>query len=252
MDRPTRPAGGMIVSMAGPYVALGDSMSIDAYAGGPGRGAASLLHRNRDADFPEWAGRDLASSGYPAQIYPAQIYPAQILASDGATSHDVVVEQLPLIAGPPALVTLTMGGNDLLTSYGDAAAARAAIDAVIANGETVLTELRRIRAGRVIVTTVYDPSDGTGELPTTGFPPWPDGPTVLAALNDALRGLAERHAATVADVHGAFLGHGVTAGDPGQPEPRPADRDLWYCGIIEPNAWGAHHIRRVWWDAIAG
>ena len=39
------------------YVALGDSMSIDDYAGGAGWGAASLLHRNRDADFPAWAGR---------------------------------------------------------------------------------------------------------------------------------------------------------------------------------------------------
>ena len=33
------------------YAALGDSLSIDNYAGGPGRGAASLLWRNRDGDF---------------------------------------------------------------------------------------------------------------------------------------------------------------------------------------------------------
>jgi hypothetical protein len=37
--------------------ALGDSMSIDHDAGGPGRGAASLRWRNRDHDFPAWAGR---------------------------------------------------------------------------------------------------------------------------------------------------------------------------------------------------
>jgi hypothetical protein len=30
----------------GAYVALGDSISIDDYAGGPGRGGASLLARN--------------------------------------------------------------------------------------------------------------------------------------------------------------------------------------------------------------
>jgi hypothetical protein len=41
------------------YAALGDSLSINDYAGGPGRGAASLLWRNRDGDFPAWAGRDL-------------------------------------------------------------------------------------------------------------------------------------------------------------------------------------------------
>ena len=38
--------------VAGMYVALGDSMSIDDYAGGGCWGEASLLHRNRDADFP--------------------------------------------------------------------------------------------------------------------------------------------------------------------------------------------------------
>lgn len=41
--------------MSGVYVALGDSMSIDDYAGCAGRGAASLLLRNVDADFPAWA-----------------------------------------------------------------------------------------------------------------------------------------------------------------------------------------------------
>src|SRR5213080_3141552 len=89
----------MIGCMERRYVALGDSMSIDDYAGGPGRGAASLLHRNRDADFPDWTGRDLAHAGFAARV----------LATDGATARDVLVEQLPLIDAPPDLVTITMG-----------------------------------------------------------------------------------------------------------------------------------------------
>ena len=44
------------------YVALGDSISIDLYAGGPGRGGASLLARNRDVDFPDWRGHDVATA----------------------------------------------------------------------------------------------------------------------------------------------------------------------------------------------
>jgi hypothetical protein len=52
------------------YAALGDSMSIDDYAGGPGRGAASLLWRNRDRDFPGWAGRDLTTHD-PTAARPA-------------------------------------------------------------------------------------------------------------------------------------------------------------------------------------
>lgn len=54
--------------MAAVYVALGDSMSIDDYAGGVGRGAASLLLCNHDTDFPDWAGHDLTTAGYTGQI----------------------------------------------------------------------------------------------------------------------------------------------------------------------------------------
>jgi hypothetical protein len=54
----------------------------------------------------------------------------------------------------------------------------------------------------------------------------------------------------VADVHARFLGHGVNAGDPAQPDARPDNRRLWYCGLIEPNAWGAHEIRSTWWQAL--
>jgi hypothetical protein len=73
---------------------------------------------------------------------------------------------------------------------------------------------------------------------------------VLRALNAALTGLARRHGALVADVHGWFLGHGATAGAPSQALSRPASRNLWYCNLIEPNAWGAHEIRRTWWQAL--
>jgi len=62
--------------------------------------------------------------------------------------------------------------------------------------------------------------------------------------------VAHRHGALVADVHAHFHGHGATVGDPGEPHPRPHDQRLWYCRDIEPNAWGAHEIRCVWWRAL--
>jgi lysophospholipase L1-like esterase len=224
------------------YVALGDSMSIDDYAGGAGWGAASLLHRNRHLDFPAWAGRDLASAGLTGLV----------LAWDGATAADVLEHQLPLITEPPAVVTITMGGNDLLSAWGDDAAAGAAISEVIAAGEVILARLGAAgSASRIVISTVYDPSDGTGNIdPAELMPSWPGGLAALRELNAALAGLAARHGAAVADVHARFLGHGVTAGDPSQLLPMPASRDLWYCGTIEPNAWGADQIRRTWWDAL--
>ena len=230
------------------YAALGDSMSIDHYAGGPGRGAASLLWRNRDDDFPPWAGKDLTTRNPTAQL-------AQ-LASDGATSATVAGEQLRRLHRlklTPTLATVTMGGNDLLAAYGNSTAGRQAIQRVTDNGQRLLASLRALMGpmAPIVVATVYDPSDGTGDAPRLDLPVWPAILDLLAELNQALRMLAREHGALVADVHDRFLGHGLAAGDPAQPDPRPPNRDLWYCGLIEPNAWGASEIRATFWEALA-
>src|SRR5215216_6714317 len=138
------------------YAALGDSLSIDDYAGGPGRGAASLLWRNRDGDFPAWAGHDLTSRDPTAQLV--------LLASDGATSATVAGEQLGRLrrlGSVPTVATVTMGGNDLLVAYGDATAARQAIGTVVDNGRLVLAGLRALLGPEapIVIATVYDPSD---------------------------------------------------------------------------------------------
>jgi lysophospholipase L1-like esterase len=229
------------------YAALGDSMSIDDYAGGPGRGAASLLWRNRDRDFPAWAGRDLTSRDPTARLV--------LLASDGATSATVAGEQLGRLrrlGSVPTVATVTMGGNDLLVAYGDARAARRAITTVNDNGRLVLGGLRALMGADapIVVATVYDPSDGSGDAGRLGLPPWPEALALLAELNRVLGMLAEDHRALVADVHARFLGHGLAAGDPTQPAARPRDRGLWYCRLIEPNAWGASQIRASFWEAL--
>jgi lysophospholipase L1-like esterase len=229
------------------YAALGDSMSIDDYAGGPGRGAASLLWRNRDDDFPAWAGRDLTARDPNARL--------ALLASDGATSTTVAGEQLGRLRRLgviPTLATVTMGGNDLLAAYGDAGAGRRAIKTVADNGRRLLGGLRDRMgpAAPIVVATVYDPSDGSGDAGRLGLPPWPEVLELLAELNRVLRALAAEHQALMADVHGRFLGHGLAAGDPTQHAARPPDRGLWYCGLIEPNAWGASEIRASFWETL--
>ena len=228
------------------YAALGDSISIDLYAGGAGRGGPSLLTRNRDDDFPQWRGHDLVTRHPGARL--------ELLAVDGGTVPTVLEAQLPQLARlgrRPDLVTLTVGGNDLLQAYGDTGLARAVVRRVRAGVDRALGGLRELAPdAALLVGTVYDPSDGTGDAIALGLPPWPDAVAVLGELNEALRTVAQAHEARVAEIHGAFLGHGVRAGDPRGDEPRPDQRDLWFCSVIEPNAWGAGGVRAAFWEAL--
>ena len=234
-------------SGSGPlYVALGDSISIDEYAGGPGRGGARLLHTNRDDDFPAWRGRDLRSADPGAAV--------AVLALDGATRETLLGVQLPRLAALPApsVVTLTIGGNDLLAAFGDTAVARrviAEVGSAVDRALDVVTA-RLAPGGRVVVGTVYDPSDGTGDTARLGLPPWPDGVAVIGELNETLRTTARARGAAVAEIAEHFSGHGLLAGDPTDPSPRPANRDLWFCRLIEPNAWGADGVRAAFWEAL--
>ena len=243
------------------YIALGDSMSIDLYpaldagetdvavalerdvhAGAIAPiGAASLLHRNDDARWPEEQGDDLVSR-HPG-IGLAN------LASDGATIGEVFGEQLPQLAESEAdsLITLTIGGNDLLSAFANKprmslleAIARDVADAY----EFLLDALHRTRPNALVVlTTVYDPSDGTGHIPGVLEQAGPLPLSVLDGLNDRIRALAAGTPRTaLADAHAHFLGHGVLA-----PED---ERWYWRRSLIEPNALGASEIRKLWRETI--
>jgi len=113
------------------FVALGDSVSIDLYpaldageidvavalerdpaAGNVAPlGAASLLYQNDDARWPEDQSDDLVSR-YPGITM-------QNLATDGATIGDVFGEQLAQLesSDDATLITLSVGGNDLLSAF---------------------------------------------------------------------------------------------------------------------------------------
>jgi len=92
----------------------------------------------------------------------------------------------------------------------------------------------------LVLTTVYDPTDGTGRMPgTRDLLPV----KFLHIFNDRVRAAA-RHIpnSAFADVHGHFMGHGITA--------REEDRWYWSGSIIEPGIMGASEIRRIWLDAV--
>jgi len=229
------------------YVALGDSMSIDDYAGGAGRGAASLFYRNHP-DWPAFAGSDLRTALPDLEF--------RLLAFDGATSEGVLALEVPALRGlpkAPRVITLTVGGNDLLTYFGIAAS-----DAARAAGH-LASRLERILAacveavggaGCVFVGNIYDPTDGTGSLPGSGFPLWPDSLAVLAGFNEVIAQVADEFPVHFVDIHRHFLGHGVRAQDPSFAHYHPEDTTFWYTQLVEPNARGAHELRRLFWEAF--
>lgn len=249
------------------YVALGDSMSSDLYpaldAGatevavnlewnaGAGEvaplGAASLLHRNDDERFPELAGEDLATRD-PGIAFVN-------LCEDGATIPDVFGAQLDLlekavadVRGEQVLVTLTVGTNDLLHAImsGPSPSLMKAKtrDIVDASAALVARVAELVPGARLLLTTLWDPTDGTGRAPGVLEDDEAALPLEhLERFNDALRALAVRTPnAVIADAHAAFLGHGVTA-----PE---AERWYWRRSLIEPGLAGASELRRVWWELL--
>lgn len=232
------------------YVALGDSMSTDHYPTcdvrdldlPPDRldplGAAALLHRNDNARWPEFTGRDLYSRSPRIEFLS--------LAEDGAMIDDVTTEELARLGrdsnDPGFVLTLTAGGNDLL----DALVAGRSLDKAVGRISRSYTDLvesvrEELPRATLVVTTVYDPTDGTGSLPgLEAYEPLPL--EYLRGFNDHVRETARKNGAALADVHRHFLGHGVTA-----PE---SERWYWWRNLIEPNARGASEIRRVWWEVL--
>jgi len=243
------------------YIALGDSMSIDLYpaldageidvavalervttAGHVAPlGAASLLFKNSEERWPEDVGNDLSS------MYPG-IEPIN-LATDGATIGEVFGEQLPQLddSTDRLLITLTVGGNDLLSAFGNRQR-RELLEKIVddvAEAYDFLVDMLRGRFSNatIIVTTVYDPSDGTGRIPGVHE----QGPAlpldILDRLNNHIRTLATGTPnILLADAHRHFLGHGVAAAE--------ADQWYWKRSLIEPNARGASEIRHLWLDAL--
>lgn len=243
------------------YIALGDSVSIDLYpALDTGEvdvavalerissvghvaplGAASLLYQNSEEHWPDDMGDDLVS------LHPGIEF--QNLASDGATIGDVFGDQVPQLEGSddPVLLTLTIGGNDLLSAYGNRPR-RALLEKIehdIAEAYDLLVDTLRglYPNGTLLATTVYDPSDRTGRIPGVYDDAGPLPLRILDRFNDHVRALVVgTPRVLLADVYLHFLGHGATV-----PE---AERWYWRRSMIDPNARGASEIRHVWMDAL--
>ena len=223
------------------YIALGDSISIDAYpqheTGRGGLGATSLFYRNDDEFWPEFSGRDLKTK------YPA--IELLDLTADGATTTDVLSYQLPRAPATdkPSIITITAGGNDMLMNLRSPSAPANLATSIVSRIEQIVTATeKKFRRAKILLGTVYDPSDGTNVLYGERLDreaKW------LADVNAAIRKIAtQRDRVVLIDVHKHFLGHGLTA----------PERERWYWSglIFEPSARGASEVRRLWLEAALG
>ena len=131
------------------------------------------------------------------------------------------------------VVTLTAGGNDLLG--GDLPRA------ILRRLHQIAERIEPLGA-RVVVNTIYDPSDGDDELGRRelGLSRFA---TIelrqrLNALNRGIAKLAAEHGFLLADIERLFHGHGV------------ASDDTWYVQVIEPNLAGATAIAEHWYELL--
>lgn len=207
------------------YLALGDSMSIDDYAG-PGLGAASLLYRNDSKRWPDFQGRDLWTRCPGCKL--------AFRARNGLDSHGLQKTMLDLPAcDGKVLVTLTMGGNDLIGALRQKAGENAEVvrDRLL----QALDLLACYSNPTVLMGNIYDPTDGSGVL-GSGYEWFAPAVDRLPVYNAMLAAVAKSRGATLIDIHGAFLGH----------------MNEYYSFDIEPGVQGADALRRLWWTALFG
>lgn len=154
------------------------------------------------------------------------------LTRDGNTTQGVLTD---LARAPAAadVVTLTAGGNDLL--LGDRPRA------ILRRLHPIAERIQPLGA-RVVLNTVYDPSDGDNDVGRREL-----GLSRLATIElrrrlNAVKGgiakLAREHGFLVADLERLFHGHGVASNEP------------WFAQVIEPNLAGATAIAEHWYELL--
>ena len=115
--------------------------------------------------------------------------------------------------------------------------------------QTIITALgERFPGGcQIFLANIYDPTDGIGDMRLAGLPDWPDGLRILAAYNDVLRNVAEKHTNVhLVNLHDAFLGHGIHCAQFWAKHYDSRDPHYWYyVNLEDPNERGYDAIRRL-------
>jgi lysophospholipase L1-like esterase len=243
-------------------VGLGDSVTA-GFGARKGYSYFGRLVTNPPDEFQEMTGRCLKTVLPHLEITN--------LAISGSTSGEHVRQELPRLPVPGsntvALVLITTGGNDIIHNYGrtpprEEAMYGAKWDQAVpwvtnfeARLEGIIETLRaRFPGGcHVFLATIFDPTDGVGDIKRAGLPSWEDGLRIVAAYNEVIRRCAQRHPFVhVVDVHDAFLGHGIHCAQFWSARYDARDPHYWYYTNLEdPNERGYDAIRRLFLIEIA-
>lgn len=205
------------------YLALGDSISIDDYTGVPGGGAACQLAKKLGADsFIDFTRDDQVSAGVLMELQAA---------AAGRKVPDIDE------------VTLTIGGNDLLSGFffrqmGERGGEVVALDSFKSNLREIASLLAELRCP-VVMNKIYDPTDGDDSKSVElGLPP--EARRSPDAANDFIKATAAECGFLLCDLEALFHGHGFWSEVP------------WLVMHIEPNLLGATHIALHWHRLLTG
>ena len=240
-------------------VSLGDSIGT-GYGAPPGHGYFDLVVKNDRERHPDVGGADLAS------VLPRLTRLELASLSTNSIDHEQSVSLIP--SQPPetyGLVFVTTGGIDLIHPYGHGDIREGAMygatlgqaEPWIARFEARVDRMLAAIATRfpggcdVFVATIYDPTDGVGDIEHASvvgwLSAWPDALAIHGRFNRAIRDACGRHAfAHVVDVHRVMLGHGIHCRDASNPHYDRSDPTYWYWWNLEdPNERGYDAIRRL-------
>ncbi|MGE4159691.1 MAG: SGNH/GDSL hydrolase family protein [Planctomycetota bacterium] len=243
---------------------FGDSVT-RGFGASPGQSYFELLVSNDNTTHPSMKGCDLTS------VLPGLTW--LNLAVNYTTSKEHWDYQIRHLRPYPhdvfGLIVITTGGNDLIHNYGRTPPnADALYGCTIEQAQTygtlfqqrlhdMMSKFREVFPGgfHVFMASIYDPTDGVGDLenvPGFSLPRWPDAIACLNLYNRILEECdREFSEVTLVDMRTTMLGHGIHFQDRENPHYKADDPHYWYFENLEdPNDRGYDAIRRTFLNSI--
>jgi lysophospholipase L1-like esterase len=167
------------------------------------------------------------------------------MATDGCSVKGVMAALDRLLSNMPSVITLTVGGNDLLEfalglrqhdgDVGGVASVDAAAESIISNYTAICDRFKDFDCP-VITNTIYDPTDGRNDIASMiGLSA--DWRTAYNRINDGIKFVARQRSFLCVDLQYLFTEHGIGSAHP------------WITKEIEPNLAGATAIASRWYAA---